>query len=64
MHFEIMKFHCSKEKGKGDVVTASIKVRCPGYQMIAELRIAELSGSGSGMLLSWDANITACTGPC
>lgn len=38
MSFQIMKLLLQQRKGEGDVVTASIGVRCPGYQMIAELQ--------------------------
>lgn len=38
MSFQTMKFLLQQRKGEGGVVTASIKVRCPGDQMIAELQ--------------------------
>lgn len=35
MSFQITKYLLQQRKCEGDVVTASIKVRCTGYQMIA-----------------------------
>lgn len=52
MSFQIMKFLLQQRKGEGDVVTASIEVRCPGYQMIAAL------WSCQGMV--WDVAEVVC----